>query len=172
MTPIPTSRESLRATLMVALAASSWGCWSLFLRPTGLSAWETTPLLFLVSGLVLLPFVKLDPIKPRLDRTSFKLIVANTLFDAVNVLTFFAAMTVTTVGVAVLTHYLAPLLVAVAAPWVDRERVRGSLIAALVATLGLALVLRPWQVPKIPRPSKPPPATAAKPVSKATEINL
>lgn len=147
MTHVSTRAESVRATLMVALAASSWGCWSLFLRPTGLSAWETTPLLFLVSGLVLAPFVKLDRIVPRFDRTTFALIAANTIFDAVNVLTFFAAMTVTTVGVAVLTHYMAPLFVALAAPWVEGEHVRGSRLAALVATLGLALVLHPWQEP-------------------------
>mgnify|MGYP000968521325 CR=1 FL=1 len=44
------------------------------------------------------------------------LLVANALFDALNVLTFFGAMSTTTVAIAVLTHYLAPILVALLNP--------------------------------------------------------
>ena len=139
----------LRATLMVAAAASSWGCWSLFLRPSGLSAWETAPILFLVVGLALLPFLRVDrPAPIQWDRTTALLLAANALFDCVNVVAFFAALGTTTVGVAVLTHYAAPLIVALLAPLVDREHVKGSISAAAVATCGLALVLRPWQAPE------------------------
>src|SRR6185369_7241560 len=42
-------------------------------------------------------------------------------------------------------HYLAPVFVAVAAPFVDKRRVRGALPAALLALGGLVLVLAPWE---------------------------
>ncbi len=147
MSSVPTRAQAVRATLAVTLAASSWGCWSLFLKPTGLSAWETSPILFLVTWLVLLPFRGLDGVTPIWDRTSVLLLFANAATDTLNVIAFFAAMGKTTVSVAVLTHYLAPLLVALFAPLIDRERVRGALIAAVAATLGLALVLEPWSTP-------------------------
>ncbi len=62
-----------------------------------------------------------------------------------NLLTFFAAMEHTTVAIAVVTHYLTPVLVALLAPWLDRQRVPGAVPAALVAVGGLALILEPWR---------------------------
>ena len=44
------------------------------------------------------------------------------LFDAANAALFFGAVQRGPVAVAVLTHYLAPLLIALAAPWLLRER--------------------------------------------------
>src|SRR5678815_2603652 len=69
----------------------------------------------------------------------------NTACDAVNVLAFFGAMTTTTVAIAVLTHYAAPILIALAAPRVEGTRTRGALPAALVALGGLVIVLEPWR---------------------------
>ncbi|MEO7095295.1 MAG: DMT family transporter, partial [Polyangiales bacterium] len=66
--------------------------------------------------------------------------------DALNASLFFAAMSVTTVAIAVLSHYLAPVFVAAFAPAVlglprDRRAVR----LALLGVCGLALVLEPWR---------------------------
>jgi DME family drug/metabolite transporter len=130
--------------LLVAAAASSWGLWSLFLRPTGLPGTITSPLMFAIMGLVALPFALRAP-KARWDRTTVLLLLAYATFDAINVVTFFAAMDRTTVAVAVLTHYLAPVFIALAAPHIDRQEVPGALVAAVVATLGLTLVLEPWR---------------------------
>ncbi len=131
---------------MVTLAAASWGTWSLFLRPTHLPATVTSPIIFLVMGIVALPLVlRREP--TRWDRTTVGLLVLNAVFDATNVLTFFAAMTLTTVAIAVLTHYLAPIFVALAAPWIDKTPSRGARPAALVALAGLAIVLEPWHAP-------------------------
>ncbi|MFI5301578.1 MAG: EamA family transporter, partial [Polyangiales bacterium] len=68
------------------------------------------------------------------------------LVDALNVGCFFGAMARTTVAVAVLTHYLAPLFVAIAAPWVlaTARRTSTELLAG-VGVVGLALVLEPWR---------------------------
>lgn len=130
--------------LMVALAASSWGTWSLFLRPTGLPANVTTPILFIVMALVLAPFAARHP-RGQWDRRTVALLVGNTLCDAVNVLTFFAAMRYTSVAIAVITHYLAPILVAVAAPRIEGTRAHGTRAAAAIALAGLAIMLEPWR---------------------------
>ncbi|MBA3459998.1 MAG: EamA family transporter [Deltaproteobacteria bacterium] len=135
----------MRAGLvMVTLAAASWGTWSLFLRPTHLSAWVTSPLIFLVMGIVTLPFALRGP-KSTWDRTTITLLLLNAGFDALNVITYFAAIDRTTVAIAVLTHYLAPILVALAAPRFEKLSTPGAGPAALVALVGLVIVLEPWR---------------------------
>jgi drug/metabolite transporter (DMT)-like permease len=132
-----------RGVLMVLAAAAAWGTWGAFLRPTHLPGLVTGPLVFALMGGWLLPAALRSP-PARWDRVAIALLAANAVLDAVNVLTFFEALQRTTIAVAVLTHYLAPVLIAVAAPWIDDERVPGAAGWAVVATAGLALVLEPW----------------------------
>jgi len=134
----------LSGLLMVTLAAASWGTWSLFLRPTGLPAEVTTPVIFLVMGLVALPPALRG--KPSIwDRKTIGLLLANSAFDALNIITFFAAIAQTTVAIAVLTHYVAPILISLAAPRIDRVHTPGARPAAAVALLGLVVILEPWR---------------------------
>lgn len=134
--------------MLCALPACGWGCWSLFLRPSGLGPRETTLIVFAVMGLVLLPLLRRGSLRPDWSGRSLALLAALSLFDLLNVTAFFAAMHVTTLGVAVLTHYLAPILVALLAPLAGEKRIPGAAIWALTATLGLALVLEPWRSPE------------------------
>jgi drug/metabolite transporter (DMT)-like permease len=136
----------LAGLLMVTLAAASWGTWSLFLRPTGLPATVSGPIVFLVMGLVLLPQALRAP-PARWDRRTLALLAAYAAFDALNVLTYFAAIERTTVAIAVLTHYLAPILIALAAPRIDGVPSRGAAPASAIALAGLAIVLEPWRTP-------------------------
>jgi drug/metabolite transporter (DMT)-like permease len=136
----------LAGIVMVAVAAASWGTWSLFLRPTHLPANVTSPIIFAVMALVALPLSWREP-KPRWDRTALWLLAGNTAFDALNVIAFFAALKTTTVELAVLTHYFAPILIALAAPRIDGVRTRHAVPAAAVALVGLVLVLEPWNEP-------------------------
>jgi DME family drug/metabolite transporter len=131
---------------MVAAAAASWGTWSLFLRPIHLPATVTSPIVFLVIGLAALPFALRGP-RTVWSRTTIGLLVSNALFDAFNLVAFFGAIEHTTVAIAVLTHYLAPILVALAAPRIDGVVTRGAGIAAAVALTGLAIILEPWHAP-------------------------
>jgi drug/metabolite transporter (DMT)-like permease len=140
----PGSRAMLAGVGMVTLAAASWGTWSLFLRPTGLSALVTSPLMFAVMAIVAFPFTLRDP-PARWDRTTWLLLAGNTVSDAINVITFFAALTYTTVAIAVLTHYLAPILIALAAPRVEGTYTRGARISAVCALAGLVVILEPWR---------------------------
>ncbi len=131
---------------MVTLAAASWGTWSLFLRPTGLPPTVTSPILFAVMGLVALPFALSAP-RIQWTRRKVLLILTNTAFDVLNILTFFAAIHVTTVAIAVLSHYVAPILIALAAPRIDKEPSKGVVPAAMVALAGLVIILEPWADP-------------------------
>jgi drug/metabolite transporter, DME family len=148
--PPPPPREAPRAdpagVAMVTLAAASWGAWSLFLRPTQLPATVTSPIIFLVMGVVALPFALRGP-RTVWDRRTVGLVVANTVFDGLNVLAFFAAIHHTTIAIAVLSHYLAPILIALAAPRIDGVVARGARPAAVVALVGLVIILEPWRAP-------------------------
>lgn len=130
--------------LRVGLAAALWGSWALFLRPSGVSPWISAPVIFLIMGALSLPLVALDRRRPTWDRTTAGLLALNGTLAACNVVTYFGAIDQTTLAVAVLTHYAAPLLVAIAAPFVDGERACGAGTAALLGLVGLVLVLEPW----------------------------
>jgi drug/metabolite transporter (DMT)-like permease len=139
-------RPGLAGFALVAVAAASWGTWSLFLRPTLLPATVTTPIIFGVIGLVTLPSALRAP-RVAWDRATIGLVVANAALNGLNVLAFFAAIQHTTVAIAVLTHYIAPVLVALAAPRIDGVVTRGAGPAAAVALAGLVVILEPWRAP-------------------------
>jgi drug/metabolite transporter (DMT)-like permease len=142
--PPEAPRPGRAGFVMVALAAASWGTWSLFLRPTHLPALVTSPILFLVMGVVTLPFALRGP-RTVWDRRAVALVAANAVFDALNVVLFFAAIQYTTIAIAVLCHYVAPILIALAAPRIDGVTTRGARPAAAVALVGLVIILAPWQ---------------------------
>jgi drug/metabolite transporter (DMT)-like permease len=65
--------------------------------------------------------------------------------DALNVMLFFLAYQTTTVAIAVLTHYLTPIFVALGAPLVVKERLSPRTALAVSASfVGLVLLLSPW----------------------------
>ena len=132
-----------RGVLLVLAAAASWGTWSLFLRPSHLPPAVTSPLLFVVMAVVTMPFALREP-RARWDRAAIALLLANTACDALNVICFFAAIDRTTVAIAVVTHYVAPILVALAAPRLEGASPRGAWAAAAAALVGLAVILEPW----------------------------
>lgn len=147
--------EAARARLgywCVAAAAALWGLWSMPLRwverHQPLSAASESFVLMLVG------FVSVTPLTlrgvPRALRacppSSWVLLACFGFSDALNCLCFFWAMQRTTLAVAVLTHYLAPVLVAVLAPVLLGERMGQRTWGALALSLfGLLLLLEPWQ---------------------------
>jgi DME family drug/metabolite transporter len=135
-----------RGVLYVTAAAASWGTWSLFLRPTGLPTSVASPIVFAVMAMVSLPLTIGEP-PPRWDRDTLLLLAGNAACDALNVITFFAALRYTTVAIAVLTHYTAPILIALVAPRIDGVVTRGARAAAVIALAGLVIVLEPWHAP-------------------------
>lgn len=136
--------------LLVAGAACLWGMWSLCFRAVEAIA----PVSAAVESLVVFTFmlVLLAPFAWRArgagrSRRAWVLIVAMGVVDGCNALCFFSALQRTTVALAVLTHYIAPVLVALAAPLIVGERYRARTFAALaLASAGLVLLLQPWSV--------------------------
>jgi len=133
-----------RSVLFVAMAAIMWGFWSLITRLLEVSVWTSTPLIFLTMGVLALPLALRDATPAKWSRRVVVFLILNGVFAAGNVITYFAAINETTVAVAVLSHYVAPIIVAVLAPYVDGERIPGAPLAALVAGFGLVLILEPW----------------------------
>lgn len=132
----------------VAVAAILWGLWPLALRPAGLPALQSATIALLVLALPA-PFV-LRGLATR-DRGALVALLIVGIADAGNVALYFAALSRGPVAVAVLTHYLTPILVTLVAPLALGDRwSRRSLIGALGSLGGLALVLgAPAQAPVV-----------------------
>ena len=145
-------------TVLVLVAAALWGCWSLVFRSaeaassSPLSAATETATVFTVMLFAMAPLalwtrrrdVRAGTAKDRPSR-AFAVVGALGVVDALNALCFFGAMQRTTVAIAVLCHYLTPLMVALLSPVILGEPRRGSTFVALALSLaGLALLLQPW----------------------------
>jgi drug/metabolite transporter (DMT)-like permease len=124
---------------MVAAGATLWGLWPLFLRPAGLSGVQNALLALLITSLPTPFLLRREAMRDR--RATLALVILG-VADAINVALFFAAVKRGPVAIAVLAHYLAPLLVALTAPWVTGEqRSVRALIGAPLTLLGLALLI-------------------------------
>jgi drug/metabolite transporter (DMT)-like permease len=143
------SRGPVRALpyAAVALAAMSWGFWALILRHT--EAIHALPVA-LESTIVMAVITAGSGIACLYDRTlarrtwkSWACVAWLGVGDCFNVLLFLAAYKLT-IAIAVLTHYMAPIFVALASPFVLREKIAGrTALAIAVSLLGLAVMLAP-----------------------------
>lgn len=134
---------------MVALAAAQWGTWPLILdkanRVRPIPAMVQATIVLAVVGLGSAPLVLRDRIARRATLLEWAGVAWLGVGDALNVVLFFRAYAVTSVAIAVTTHFLAPIFVAVAAPLLLRERPSGrTWLAVAVAMGGLSLLLRPF----------------------------
>ncbi len=140
----------LSGYLLVALAACVWGLWSLFLRPAEALA-PVDPALegFVVLAVVFTlttPIALLRRTPKKRPMSAWWGLFGIGIADAFNILFFFWAMQRTSLAVAVLSHYLAPFLVAVVEPFVLRERARLATFGYLATGLfGLVLLVEPWK---------------------------
>jgi drug/metabolite transporter (DMT)-like permease len=145
-------------TFLVVAAAALWGCWSIVFRSAEasssrpLSAATETAVVFFVMLLTMAPLaiwtrrrdVRAGTAATRPGRA---LVVVGVLgvVDACNALCFFEAMQRTTVAIAVLCHYLTPVIVALLSPVLLGEpRRRSTLVALALSLAGLVLLLQPW----------------------------
>jgi drug/metabolite transporter (DMT)-like permease len=145
----PATISERRGYAQVACAAAGWGLWSLFLRPAervrAIAPALETFLMFAAVAVGVLPMALRERRALPRPAAAWAGMVMLGLCDATNCLCFFWAMQRSSLAVAVLTHYLAPPLIAVAAPFVLRERARPSLYGAVaVALAGLVLLVEPW----------------------------
>mgnify|MGYP003412028134 FL=1 len=103
-------------------------------------------MVFATILVVTAPLAIADRVRAPRPRHAWALLGLQGVFDALNALLFFWAMQKATLAVAVLTHYLAPVLVSLGAPLAVGERVGRRTWAALGLALGgLAILLEPWR---------------------------
>lgn len=131
---------------LVAIAACSWGAWPLVLRHAPMAPALQSAVVMAVLSLVSLPVMLRDRVPRRASFRAWAAVGWLGVSDAANVALFFAAYQRTSVAIAVLTHYLTPVLVALAGPLVLGERSsRRTSFAVAVALAGLAMLLEPWR---------------------------
>jgi drug/metabolite transporter (DMT)-like permease len=131
----------------VALAACSWGTWGIVIRhtdtlgpmPTSLESTLVMAVMTLASGLASI----FDRVRRPASWKARAWVAWLGVSDSFNILLFFAAYKLT-IAVSVLTHYLTPIFVALAAPLLLRERMTGRTALAVAASFaGLAIMLVP-----------------------------
>ena len=148
MTASP-ARSVGRGALFVALAATGWGTWPFFLRqaerdgsiPAALEAAAA------MIGMLIASFFMIfrDRVHVRARSRDWAKIALLGVTDALNVMLLFLAYQRTSVAIAVLTHYLAPMLITLFAPLLRLEPWQRRTFATVgIALTGLVLLLSPW----------------------------
>jgi drug/metabolite transporter (DMT)-like permease len=136
----------------IALAASSWGLVPLIVRRSeekgALEPLAQVVVVLASTALAAVPWVlrargtRLPKGGPEIRALGAGLI-ALALLEALHVGALFHAYRHTSIATATLTHYLAPAIVVVIAPWLFGERLRFvDLGAALLGVVGLAVLLQ------------------------------
>lgn len=125
--------------LFIALAATSWGTWPLFTHGSPLSG---VTIGFITLAVMSLPAPFVFRRADFADRPAAWWLLGVGLADAANVVLYFSALSRGPIVFAVLTHYLAPALVALGAPFLLKEpRSKRALLATPLVLGGLTLVL-------------------------------
>jgi drug/metabolite transporter (DMT)-like permease len=131
---------------MIAIAASGWGTWAVILKHARMQPTLQSALVMLVITVVSFPVMFRDRLPVRATRMQWLALAWFGVSDAGNIGFFFAAYQRTSVAIAVLTHYLTPILVAVLAPLVVREKPTArTFISVALSFVGLVLLLEPWR---------------------------
>ncbi len=139
------SKKRLVPYLAVALPAMSWGTWGLIVR--GVDTIKPVPpslqaaVLFSVMAVVSFFTGRRDRVDRPASWRARALVAFFGVSDALNVSLFFAAYKIT-IAPAVLSHYLTPIFVALAAPVVLGERMTARTGLAVAGSFsGLAVML-------------------------------
>ena len=131
---------------MVAVAASSWGSWPFILHHVEsfgpVDAVLESLVVMVAITLASAPMVLTDRIKGPAGRRGWLGVGWLGVADSFNVLLLFGAYQMTSVPIAVVTHYLTPLFVALAAPLLLREPGRPrTYVAAAMGFAGLVVMM-------------------------------
>ena len=140
---LATVKKQALGTACVALAAASWGTWALFLRGHGLPpAWQSLMILSVIALCALPQALRVSARRPGRGARAWGWLALAALTDAGNYFCYFGALDRGPIALAVLTHYLAPVVVAIGAPLLLREALPFRIRLALGISLGgLALLL-------------------------------
>lgn len=135
-------RESTKGALAVALAASLWGTWKLWLPGPALDPAAQASAVIGFAGLVGTVIALTQRRSwPDVPRSAWLLMIAFGFTEAANSALYFRSIQQGDLATAVTTHYLAPILVAVASPFLAEPLGRRAPLAAGVAFIATALLV-------------------------------
>ncbi|MBI5189685.1 MAG: EamA family transporter [Nitrospirae bacterium] len=132
----------MRSRFLIISALAVWSTWGLAVRSLDL------PVLVIVfynalfglafQGIALAFTARREPVGMTDGLPGLMLLG---FFSLANIITYFFALKLTTVASAVLTHYTAPVFVALIAPFILKDRMgRSTLMALVLSAAGLGLV--------------------------------
>ncbi len=134
--------EARKGALAVAAAAALWGTWKLWLRGPGLDPAGQAAFVLGAAGLVASALALLSRRRwSAVPSWAWAAMVVFGFTEAGNTGLFFRAMSHGDVATAVVTHYLTPVLVAIASPLVREPMGRRAPVAAAVAFLATAALV-------------------------------
>lgn len=135
-----------RGYAFVAIAACSWGTWPIILPYAPMAPTLQSAIVMAVLTVVSFPIMFRDRVAAKATRGQWLAVAWLGVSDTGNIALFFTAYQMTSVAIAVLTHYLTPIFVALVSPLVLGEKLtRRTSFAVAVAFSGLVLLLEPWR---------------------------
>lgn len=140
MLPFMAPESSRSGSVAVAAAACLWGTWGILVRVAGTSGAASACIALGTIGIAGMPLLP----RKRVARGAaiWVALAAIGVCDGANALLFFGALQRGPVGVAVLSHYVAPVLVALLSPLaLGAWPRRATFVALAVSLAGLALLL-------------------------------
>jgi drug/metabolite transporter (DMT)-like permease len=132
----------LRGYFLIITALAIWSTWGLVVRwldkPVAVIVFYNALFALCFQGMALLAARKREGL--YIDRDLGAILLLG-VCGLCNILSFFYALKVTTVASALLTHYTAPVLVAILAPLMLKDRMgRSTLLALAISAAGLVLI--------------------------------
>lgn len=132
-----------RARLMIVIAMAVWGSLGLFVRHIGVSSGELALYRAVIAAVLLTGYFLLSGkrIALRAIGRELPLLLLSGMAMGVNWILLFEAYKYTTVSVATLSYYFAPVLVTLACPLLFREKMgKKQWLCFVMSTLGLMLI--------------------------------
>ena len=136
--------HSLRARLMLSASMAFFGTLSIFVRSIPLASGELALYRAVLAALLVGGYLLLTRQKADLSgiRRELLLLLVSGIAMGLNWILLFQAYRYTTVSVATLSYYFAPVIVTILSPVLFRERLTGRQIVCFVmSTVGLVLVI-------------------------------
>ncbi len=136
-------KKNINSRLMLILSMTIFGTLGIFVRNIPVSSGELALYRAVLAALMIAIFLILT--KQRISFISIKkevpLLLASGIAMGINWILLFEAYKYTTVSVATLSYYFAPVIVTVVCPIVFKERLTGKQIVCFVmSTLGLVMI--------------------------------
>jgi drug/metabolite transporter (DMT)-like permease len=135
-------KETQKGSLFIILAMSIFGLYGIFIRSINLPSFVIVFYNFLFAAIIMSAYFLVKDKSIFKFKNYFWLLMALSVFAMLNNLFFFKSFQLTTISNAVLTHYTAPIFVAIFAPLFLKEKLEKiTLVALLISIVGLILIL-------------------------------